>query len=46
MKKKFDCIAFQRKAREELSRQYNADKDKFIRKLKEKYRHLRKKKVV
>ena len=45
MKKKFDAVKFQRKVREELSKKYNVDREAFLRELKEKYGHLRKKKA-
>ena len=38
MKKKFDAVEFQRKAREQMSREYLADRAAFKRKLK-KYEH-------
>ena len=44
MKKKFDAVEFQRKVREELSREYCADPKAFLRKLKEEYGHLQKQK--
>ncbi|MBN2207777.1 MAG: hypothetical protein JW759_00545 [Candidatus Coatesbacteria bacterium] len=44
MKKKFDAVEFQRKVREELSREYCADPKAFLRKLKEEYGHLQKRK--
>lgn len=45
MKKKFDAVKFQRKVREELSKSYLSDRERFLRGLKEKYGHLRKQKV-
>jgi len=45
MKEKFDAVRFQRKSREEMSREYTTDPEAFLRKLKEKYRHLRNEKV-
>ncbi len=45
MKKKFDCVAFQRKIRDELSREYLANKKKFRKKLSEKYQHLHRSKI-
>ncbi len=45
MKKKFDAVKFQRKAREELSKEYTTNRESFLRELKEKYGHLRKQKV-
>jgi len=46
MKKKFDAVKFQREVREELSKKYNANREEFLRELKEKYSHLQKQKVV
>jgi len=40
--KKFDAVKFQRKVREELSEKYNANREAFLRELKEKYGNLRK----
>ena len=37
MKKRFDAVEFQRKAREELSKRYCADPEAFVRELQEKY---------
>jgi hypothetical protein len=37
MKKKFDSVKFQRDAREKLSKEYNSDRDAFLRELREKY---------
>ena len=31
--KTFDCVAFQRKARSQMSKEYNKDKDAYFRKL-------------
>ncbi len=45
MKKRFDCVAFQRKIRNELSREYLANKEKFQKKLNEKYQHLHRSKI-
>lgn len=45
MKKKFDAVKFQRKVREELSKKYTSNRDVFLRELKEKYGHLRKRKT-
>ena len=45
MKKKFDAVKFQRKVREELSKEYCSNPEAFLRKLKEKYGHLQKEKV-
>jgi ribosomal protein L29 len=45
MKKNFDAVKFQRKAREELSKKYTADRESLLRELKEKYGHLRKQKA-
>lgn len=41
MKKSFDAVAFQRKVRDEMSKEYLADAQAFIRKLKENYGHSR-----
>jgi hypothetical protein len=46
MKKKFDAVEFQRKVREELSKNYSSNRDAFLLELKEKYGHLRKKRVA
>ena len=45
MKKKFDAVEFQRKVREELSKEYSVNRDAFLRKLKEEYGHLQKEKA-
>jgi len=45
VKKKFDAVEFQRKVREEVSKEYSTNRDVFLRKLKEKYGHLHKGKV-
>ena len=45
MKKKFDAVRFQRKAREELSEKYISNREAFLRELKEKYGNLQKQKV-
>ena len=37
MKKKFDAVAFQRKARQKLSREFLKDRKVFLRRLHEKY---------
>ena len=37
MKKKFDAVAFQRKAREKMSREFLKDRKAFLKKLKEKH---------
>ncbi len=37
MKKTFDAVAFQRKAREKLSREFMKDRKSFLQKLQEKY---------
>ena len=42
MKKTFDAVKFQRKAREDISAQYSAGPKIFLDKLKKKYGHLRK----
>jgi hypothetical protein len=44
MKKKFDAVEFQRKVREELSKRYSANRNAFLRELKEKYGYLQKQK--
>ena len=41
MKKTFDAVAFQRKIREQLSQQYRANREQFVRALRQKYDHLR-----
>ncbi len=45
MRKKFDAVQFQRKARQELSEKYSANREAFFRELKEKYGNLQKQKV-
>ncbi len=45
MKKKFDAVKFQRKVREELSKEYTSDREGFLRELREKYGHLPKERV-
>ncbi len=45
MKKKFDSVKFQRKAREELSKRYVRSRSTFLRELNEKYSNLKKQKV-
>ena len=40
-----DAVKFQRKIREELSKNYNSDRDAFLCELREKYGNLRKQKV-
>jgi hypothetical protein len=42
MKKTFDAVSFQRKARAELSRAYLANREAFLEELKNKYGKLRK----
>ena len=42
MKKKFDAVEFQRKAREKMSRKYTANRDAFIHELEEKYGDIKK----
>lgn len=44
MKKKFDAVKFQRDVREELSKKYNNNREKFLRELREKYGRLIKQK--
>lgn len=46
MKKKFDAVKFQRNVREELSKKYSANRDAFVRELKEKYGRSRKQRVA
>ncbi len=45
MKKKFDAVKFQRKVTEELSKKCLSDREGFLRELKEKYGHLKKRKT-
>jgi len=45
MRKKFDAVKFQRKVREELSEKYAANREAFLRELKEKYGNLQKQKI-
>lgn len=45
MRKKFDAVQFQRKARQELSEKYCANRRIFLRELKEKYSNLQKHKT-
>ena len=45
IKKKFDAVQFQRKARQELSEKYSSNRERFLRELEEKYGHLQKEKV-
>ena len=45
MKKKFDAVEFQRKARKELGEKYLSDREVFLRELEEKYGDLQRKKV-
>jgi hypothetical protein len=45
MKKKFDAVEFQRKVREELSKEYSSNREAFLRELKEKYGYLQKQNV-
>lgn len=42
MRKKFDAVKFQRKVREELSREYLTNRKVFLGEIKEKYGHLKK----
>ncbi len=44
MKKKFDAVDFQRKIREELSNKYAANRNAFLKELKDKYGSLKKRK--
>ena len=41
MKKKFDAVKFQRKVREQIGKEYSANRKAFLRELEEKYGHLR-----
>ncbi|MCD6093852.1 MAG: hypothetical protein J7J51_03590 [Candidatus Omnitrophica bacterium] len=45
MEKKFDAVQFQRKVREELSKEYSTTPDVFVRELQEKYRYLQRQKI-
>jgi len=45
MTKKFDAVQFQRRARQQLSEKYCANRKTFLRELKEKYSNLQKHKV-
>ena len=45
MRKKFDAVQFQRKARQESSENYSVNREAFLRELKEKYGNLQKQKV-
>lgn len=45
MKKKFDAVGFQRKVRKELGKKYSTNRDAFVGELKEKYGHLKRRKV-
>ncbi len=38
MKKTFDSVKFQRKAREKLSKRYNTNRNKFLKELHNKYK--------
>jgi len=40
MKKTFDCVKFQRKAREKLSKKYNTNRNKFLKELNNKYKKI------
>ncbi len=44
MKKRFDAVKFQRRAREEMSKRYISNREQFLRDLEEKYGHLSRKK--
>jgi hypothetical protein len=46
MKKKFDAVEFQRKARAEVSRKYRSNRRAFLRQMKEKYGSLREAKAA
>ena len=45
MKKRFDAVRFQRKAREELGEKYTTNREAFLRELREKYGNVQEKKV-
>jgi len=45
MAKRFDAVKFQRRVREELSKEYSTNRNTFLRELKEKYGYLRKQKI-
>ncbi len=40
MKKTFDSVKFQRKAREKLSKRYNTNRNKFLKELHDKYKEI------
>ncbi len=44
--KRFDAVEFQRRVREELSREYLADPEEFVRALRKKYGESRKRKAA
>ena len=46
MRKKFDAVKFQRKIREELSKEYLENRELFLKELKEKYGVLKKPKLA
>jgi hypothetical protein len=46
MRKRFDAVKFQRKAREELSEKYLSNRLQFLRQLAEKYGRLQRQKVA
>ncbi len=45
MGKKFNAVEFQRKVREEMSKEYTTNRQAFLQELKKKYGHLQKHKV-
>lgn len=45
MEKKFDAVKFQRRVREELSKEYSTASDTFLHELQEKYRYPQKQKI-
>jgi hypothetical protein len=46
MKKRLDTVAFQRKVREDLGKKYATDRKAFLRELEQRYRHLKRGKVL
>jgi len=46
MKKKFDAVKFQREVRMKLAREYHANREGFLRELRDKYGHLKKRQTV
>ena len=45
MKKKFDAVKFQWKAREELGKKYLSDRERLLREIRQRYGRLQKQKV-